>query len=325
MRTIARTPLTFLLASLSFLDLIDVASAAANPIGPNPNPKRGLVYVPDKENPKPQDDKVWVQAGSPLTWYYNYETKPTRSLEGGATPLEFVPMLWGDYDNTLIKDVDELLAKGYKIEYVLGFNEPDNPANSGTGGSGVPPESAAARWKQSIEPLAKKGIKLGAPGVTGAPSGLEWLKAFMAACKNCTFDFIPLHWYGNFDGLASHLGTYSAAFPNQTFWFTEVAFNHQPVEPSQEFFNLTMEYFDRMESVGRYTWFGSFRSDVSNVGPNAALLDKNGGLTYIGAWYLNKNSRDAASVTGSDASRARVAGVSLSIVTVAAVIANWLV
>ncbi|KAK6346735.1 hypothetical protein TWF696_006847 [Orbilia brochopaga] len=324
MRTITRTPLTSLLAvSLSILDLV---SAAANPIGPNPNPKRGLVYVPNKKNPTPQDDKIWIQAGSPLTWYYNYETKPSASLEGGSTPLEFVPMLWGDYNNTLIADVDDLLAKGYKIEYVLGFNEPDNPANSGTGGSGIPPESAAARWKESIEPLAKKGIKLGAPAVTGAPSGLDWLKAFMAACSDCTFDFIPLHWYGNFDGLASHLGTYSAAFPNQSFWFTEIAFDHQPVAPSQDFFNMTMEYFDRMDSVGKYTWFGSFRSDVSNVGPNAALLNQDGGLTYIGAWYLNKDQKLAASVTGNDAARTRGVGVSLLGVTAAAaVVAAWLV
>jgi hypothetical protein len=29
--------------------------------------------------------------------------------------------------------------------------------------------------------------------------------------RNCTYDFVPLHWYGDFQGLASHIGEYSAA------------------------------------------------------------------------------------------------------------------
>ncbi|KAF3904914.1 hypothetical protein ABW20_dc0108552 [Dactylellina cionopaga] len=331
---------------LTLPHLLALVSATANPIGPNPNAKRGLVYVPSKEHP--QDDKVWIQNDSPLTWYYNYKTQPSEPLEGGPTNLNFVPMLWGDYNNTFVEDVKGLIALGYKIEYVLGFNEPDNPANSNTGGSGVDPAAAAKRWKESIQPLAELGIKLGAPAPTGAPSGLTWMKkyvsvsnspflylirtaginkhnhSFFAACKNCTFDFIPLHWYGNFDGVASHLGTYSAAFPNMTFWFTEFALAHDDVAPTQEFFNLTMEYFDRMENVGKYSWFGSFRSDVSNVGPNAALLNQDGGLTYIGAWYLNKDERLAASITGKGSGASIISKTQAIYITIAAIVVAYM-
>ena len=45
---------------------------------------------------------------------------------------------------------------------------------------------------------------------------------------------------------------------------------------------------DRIDYVGRYSYFGSFRSDISNVGPNAAMLDSKGRLTDIGSWYLGK-------------------------------------
>jgi hypothetical protein len=69
-------------------------------------------------------------------------------------------------------------------------------------------------------------------------------------------------------------------------WITEYALSHQDLEPTQSFFNTTAEYFDRLDSVERYSYFGSFRSDVSNVGPNAAMLDNKGQLTDIGAWYL---------------------------------------
>lgn len=38
--------------------------------------------------------------------------------------------------------------------------------------------------------------------------------------------------------------------------------------------------------ITHYSYFGSFRSDVSNVGPNAAMLTQDGKLTDIGSWYL---------------------------------------
>lgn len=39
-------------------------------------------------------------------------------------------------------------------------------------------------------------------------------------------------------------------------------------------------------NVTRYSYFGAFRSDVSNVGPNVAMLTEKGQLTDIGSWYL---------------------------------------
>lgn len=39
-------------------------------------------------------------------------------------------------------------------------------------------------------------------------------------------------------------------------------------------------------NVTHYSYFGAFRSDVSNVGANSAMLTQNGKLTDIGSWYL---------------------------------------
>ena len=36
-----------------------------------------------------------------------------------------------------------------------------------SGGSDIPAETAAQIWMQQIEPLAKQGVKLGAPACTG--------------------------------------------------------------------------------------------------------------------------------------------------------------
>ena len=69
-------------------------------------------------------------------------------------------------------------------------------------------------------------------------------------------------------------------------WITEYALANAALTDTQAYFNMTAEYFDRLDYVERYSYFGSFRSSVSNVGPNVTMLDQNGKLTDIGSWYL---------------------------------------
>ena len=49
---------------------------------------------------------------------------------------------------------------------------------------------------------------------------------------------------------------------------------------------ISWETYGRYSYITHYSYFGSFRSDVSNVGPNAAMLTQQGKLTDIGSWYL---------------------------------------
>lgn len=67
---------------------------------------------------------------------------------------------------------------------------------------------------------------------------------------------------------------------------TEYAYAHQDLGPTQDFFRQTVEYFDKLDYIGRYSYFGAFRADKANVGPNAAFLSNGGQLTDIGSWYL---------------------------------------
>ncbi len=151
--------------------------------------KRGLVYVPSQEHP--QDDANWDSPTSDLTWYYNYASKPSPAF-ANFPKLQFVPMLWGTGNSsTFLSDVQSQIKAGANITYVLGFNEPDGDSSSG--GSDIPAGTAAQIWKQQIEPLAKQGVKLGAPACTGAESGRQWTQDFFTACVNCTIDFIPVH------------------------------------------------------------------------------------------------------------------------------------
>lgn len=179
--------------------------------------KRGLCFVPDEKHP--QDNSIWASSSTDLTWYYNYGTLPSPALAGSS--LDFVPMMWGantsDPDDSSFLDavVGLIDDEGVNVTTVLGFNEPDAPYD--WGGSDLDPRAAARAWVTNMEPLAKRGVRLGLPGCTGAPSGLPWLRQFLANCsdivsgggdrrRNCTWDFLPVHWYDNFEGLASHIG-----------------------------------------------------------------------------------------------------------------------
>lgn len=206
--------------------------------------KRGLCYV---EGEDPKDDRTWDGSGSDLTWYYNYQATPTDGID---SRLQFVPMLWGadsanDTRGSFYDTVKSLIDSGREIEYVLGFNEPDGCKD---GGSCVDADVAAQLWIGEIEPLKDLDLKLGAPAVTGSPRGLEWLQNFYTACDGgCTTDFVPVHWYGNFEGMASYMGQVNATYQNMTMWVTELGFPQQDLEASQMFFNQSISYLDRQE------------------------------------------------------------------------------
>jgi hypothetical protein len=207
-----------------------------------------LCYVPSDDHPG--DDSIWTTTpGSDLTWYYNYKAEPSSSFENDKN-LHFVPMLWGasesDTGTPFLDSVRSQIENGANISYVLGFNEPDGPYS--TGGSNLAADLAARTWIAQIEPLKEMGIKLGAPAVTGSPDGFVWLENFFTACDGgCTPDFIPAHFYGNFEGMASHIGQVMGTYPNMTVWVTEWGFPNQNLEDTQAFYNTSTEWFDRME------------------------------------------------------------------------------
>ena len=209
------------------------------------SPKRGLVYVPSKKYPS--DDQIWASSSSDLTWYYNYLATPSPAY-ATSSKLQFVPMLWGAQSNNSFLDaVQRQISDGANISHVLTFNEPDGSTG---GGSSVPAALAAEIWMREVEPLKQKGVKLGAPAVTGAPSGFTWLQNFFTACNgNCSADFIPVHWYGNFDGLASHVGQVRATYQNMTMWVTEWADPGANMADTQNFYNQSSQFFDRIEYV----------------------------------------------------------------------------
>jgi hypothetical protein len=110
-------------------------------------------------------------------------------------------------------------------------------------------------------------------------------------------------------------------YPNKTIWVTEYALNDQPLATTQSFFNSSAEYFDRISYIERYSYFGSFRSDVSNVGPNAAMLTQDGKLTDIGSWYLG----GAATNNKPKSSMAVRRSIDVSWILIASIVTGFLI
>lgn len=143
--------------------------------------KRGLVYIPSQQNPP--DDAVWDAPSSDLSWYYNYQSKPSPAFADNSK-LEFVSMLWGSSSSFLI-DVQSQIEAGANIKYVLG--EPDGDSSTYIfrkdlctygkathrktcqgmltlehpigGASDIPAETAAQIWMRQMQPLAKQGVR----------------------------------------------------------------------------------------------------------------------------------------------------------------------
>lgn len=210
-------------SSPSWLSTVVALLAAVSPALATSSSKRGLVFTPNATHGV--DNYIWTRQPSDLTWYYNYGASPSGVYSNLTQDVfEFVPMLWGapaeTSDTTFLTTVQGLISKGRNITHVMSFNEPDGP--SAWGGSDVDPKVAAEVWLSNIAPLRELGVKVGLPACTGGWGGMPWTKEFLGNCsalittdekhpKNCTYDFIPLHWYGNFEGLASHIGEYAGA------------------------------------------------------------------------------------------------------------------
>lgn len=278
--------------SSSTVNLIFLALLSSPAIAQTSSTKRGLVYVDSTHSTT--DDEQFTASGSDVTWYYNYAFTATSSLNS----LEYVPMLWGSDSDGFLDGVKSQLSSGVNITHVLSFNEPDGTTE--TGGSDMDPDTAASEWMKNIAPLRSNyGLKVGLPAVTGSQQGFTWLASFNTSCKKlsssgCEADFIPTHWYGNFEGFASQIGQVRADYPQLPIWVTEFAYPDVNEANTKSFFNESLSYLDRLDYVERYSYFGSFRAKNSNVGKNVAMLKNNGKLNELGKIYVGTSASSSA-------------------------------
>ena len=247
--------------------------------------KRGLIYIWDTDQ---TDYSLFISQNSTLSWYYNYSPGPSLSSSG----LPFVPMIHGT--SSLSSDISTIKSLGGSISHILTFNEPDGTTESG--GSGISPHAAAKAYIEAISPLRSPphNLQISLPATTGSSGGLQWLSTFNTSCyhlnphQGCPVDFVAAHWYGDFEGMASWLGTLRALYPSVPIWLTEFAIPQADEDVTVQFLNQSLAYLDGLGYVKRYAWFGSFRRQSAGdfTGGEVAMLNNAGGLTQVGVDYL---------------------------------------
>ncbi len=205
---------------------------------------------------------AWAFAGvgsalrkSGVSWYYTWSVYHPKIV--APRGVGFVPMIWGSANVT----TRQLRTARHEGHLLLGFNEPDLPAQSNMAVS-----QALALWPR----LMATGMRLGSPAVAGegaTPGG--WLDRFMsgAARRHYRVNFITLHWYGRDFSTAtavSELKSYIQAVwlrYHKPIWLTEFAlWRFGPsVFPSPRgqaaFVTASTAMLERLPYVWRYAWF----------------------------------------------------------------------
>ena len=133
--------------------------------------------------------------------------------------------------------------------------------------------AAVDGWVSYIQPLKAKGFRLGAPAVSNSVQsgqGLQWLSSFLSACtsKNCTFDFIPIHWYGDAGDVSGFQNYVTQAYQMVTsagngkygkLWITEFGVTSSTgADQTAAFLKSVMQWMDGSTGnamVEKYAWF----------------------------------------------------------------------
>ena len=206
----------------------------------------------------------------------------------------YIPMIWSS------KRVDSTLSNILKMstmpEAVITINEP----NYVTGNSEniISPQEAAAIFPDIIQKYKKNhGMKIvapspidcsGGPGCAGVSTAFEWLDQFIAACPSCwtDIDYLSIHQYTSFANCKKTIESYYAKY-KKPIWVTEVSNGYASPQEQLQFMKELINYVSATDFVHKVFWVSAREiPDKSTV--NGALIDNNGQLTELGAYYQNQ-------------------------------------
>jgi len=236
---------------------------------------------------------LWALAGNgwnQVSWIYTWS--PWNTVASEEAELDFVPMLWGQ--GSYVTDfINALNSNEFSTSSaVLGFNEPD-----GSGQSNLAVAVAVTLWRANILPLkASHGLRLGAPAVSSASTGIPWLTQFLQQCSGCEIDFIPIHWYGsNGQTFIDYVTDVHNTF-GINIWVTEwacVQYSSSDPDCSQQsvynFMGWTTSWMADQDWIERWAWFGALTPASMNGVPltNSLLTADGQDNTPLGVQYAD--------------------------------------
>ena len=263
----------------------EIGGFSSENLGVDPEPtainKRGSAYT--------YNSPRWSHKLSELKthWFYHWGNTPREEIPDN---VEYVPMFWGkgSVNDDNLNKLQQLIAEG-RVNYVLGFNEPD-----GANQANMTVDEAIERWDE----LESLNVPLGSPATVNPTN--DWMQEFMQRAKdeNLRVDFVTLHSYGG-PNAAAFLSKVKRTYElyGKPIWITEFAVadwgatslenNKYSVEQVIEFMRVVLPALDQIEYVHRYSWFdGRGRAPLIS----SALYDEDNNQTPLGQFYANHMS-----------------------------------
>jgi hypothetical protein len=251
------------------------------------------------------DFKVLSQG---VSWYYNWHFEPADTgTPPRGTPMQFIPMVWGDRAESL-SGLQKYLAAGNKPRSVLGINEPNLSEQAS-----MSPEKAAELFGRIKAITDKYSIPLSGPQMSiGSPPEISikaldpienkeltytfmvpYLKAFFhyAAKSKIDVTSIGIHPYMNQWGLMGITDMTYKEF-KRPIWVTEFNVSDESIS-MEETRTYLIQATDLMERSPHVEGYAFFKERVSGRPKISLLAEEPGKLTPLGEAYINMPVHDA--------------------------------
>ena len=189
-----------------------------------------------------------------------------------------------DVDDVWTHNAESAVAKGEK--YFLSFGEPGTPNAQ----LHMEPGEAAQLWMQKMEPYAKQGVKIGAPGTLQTDADFEWLDGFLQACKGCTIGFLAQHWFwkaeldlvSSFQQTLQKAKTLADKYGGIPIWLDNFEANGD-VNAQKAFLGQVVPWLDQQDWIEAYAYVPS---EVGKAGSGPNFVDGDA-INDLGSYYAN--------------------------------------
>lgn len=233
--------------------------------------KKGVASWWYAANDPNKDVSVLKKVGT--SWVYNWGTTKEIAQKAQNENIEYVPMIWGQWDvnDSKITELKEGKESGL-YKNLLAFNEPDLSDQSN-----MTVEKALELWPK----LEETGLRLGSPA--GAAAEDAWVADFMEKAKEKGYrvDFLTVHVYQDFthpesvNQLKAALERLYAKY-QIPIWITEIGnvdvstqwWGYKLYEPMShanavKYITEMGNMLESLDFVERYSWFVDHSSNTS--------------------------------------------------------------
>lgn len=235
--------------------------------------KKGVASWWYAANDPNKDVSVLKKVGT--SWVYNWGTTKEIAQKAQNENIEYVPMIWGQWDvnDSKITELKEGKESGL-YKNLLAFNEPDLSDQSN-----MTVEKALELWPK----LEETGLRLGSPA--GAAAEDAWVADFMEKAKEKGYrvDFLTVHVYQDFthpesvNQLKAALERLYAKY-QIPIWITEIGnvdvstqwWGYKLYEPMShanavKYITEMGNMLESLDFVERYSWFVDHSSNTSGT------------------------------------------------------------